>query len=150
MLNFSETVFRRRFPFSLRKNMHGKFAEKFGEKIRRIKIVFHCFFSLCFSLFSSHPILRATFYLQTEKIRTESALREISLNVSPFDDSFASKHAKLPLKNQFVLDCAHFMHSCCKLSIMIVLPEIMPSEDSTQEAAQDAACPITSPDLVLA
>ena len=75
MLNFLEPVFRRRLPFSLRKNTHGKFAEKFGEKIRQKKC-----FSLCFLLFSGHPILRTFLNLQIEKIRAESVLQEISLN----------------------------------------------------------------------
>ena len=79
MLKIWETVFRRRLPFSLRKNTHGKFAEKFGEKIRRKKIV-SLRFSLCFLLFSGHPILRAFLNPQIEKIRAESVLQEISLN----------------------------------------------------------------------
>ena len=53
---FRRPFFRRRFPFSLWKNTHGKF----GENIRRRTFVFRFFSSLCFSLFSSHPILRAT------------------------------------------------------------------------------------------
>ena len=84
MLKFWETVFRRRLPSSLRKNTHGKFAEKFGEKIRRKIFVFRCVFRSVFLLFSGHPILRAFFNLQIEKIRAESVLQEISFNLSQF------------------------------------------------------------------
>ena len=82
MLKFWETVFRRCLPFSLWKNTHGKFAEKFGEKI-----CFSLFFPLCFLLFSGHPILRAFLNLQIEKIRAESVL-EISLNLFLVFDHF--------------------------------------------------------------
>ena len=84
MLDFYVELFGDRFSATFSVLTAEKHAWKICGKIRREnsvqKIVFRFLFSLCFSLFSSHPILRATFCLKTEKIRTESALRQISLN----------------------------------------------------------------------
>ena len=46
------TRFRRRLPFSLQRNTHGKFAEKFGKKKSAEQNCFSLRFSLCFLLFS--------------------------------------------------------------------------------------------------
>ena len=44
-------------------------------------VCFRCIFSLCLSLFSDHPVCRATFYLQIETIRGIHSARN-SLNKS--------------------------------------------------------------------
>ena len=66
-------IFRRPFFGDVFRSHCGKTRMENSRKnsAKKTKIVFRFFFclSLCFSLFSSHPILRATFYLQTPKFR---------------------------------------------------------------------------------
>ena len=72
MLRFRETVSRRRLLFSLRKNntrartICGKARQETSEDF--LSFVFSFLFSLCFSLFSGHPMLRAIFTFKSRKI----------------------------------------------------------------------------------
>ena len=86
VLNFYVEILGHRFSaafavLTAAENTHGRFAEKFGKKFGG-KNLFSLRLSLCFLLFSGHPILRAFFNLQIEKIRAESVLQELSLKVS--------------------------------------------------------------------
>ena len=84
MLTFLETVFRRPLPFWLRKktrteNLQINLAKKPGGE----NLFFVAFLALFF-VFLWPPFSSSNFYLQIEKIRAESVLRENSLKRRAF------------------------------------------------------------------
>ena len=112
MLKFWKPVFRRRLPFSLRKNTHGKFAEEFGKKIGGCFFVFRCVFRsvFCFSL--ATPYFEHIFKLLNRKISRGIRSARISLN------NTLAFLARTPTRKRFphstVYECltAFFGHAC--------------------------------------
>ena len=109
MLKFWETVFRRRLPFSLRKNTHGKFVEKCGEKIRRKSFVFRCVFRSVFCFALATPYFEHFLTFKSKKFAWNPFCKKFPLTKWPSSElDFSIRETKMVHFGPFWPEEVHF------------------------------------------